>query len=83
MKSLNGMIVPALAGAFGVAVIIFGEADDAPGLVLFGLLIIGGALAFGLKPSLRSRSQVVGFIVAAIAVTIVGSLVAGWLENNF
>jgi hypothetical protein len=82
MTSRTGMIVPALAGAFGVAIIIFGESDDAPGLVLFGLLIIGGALLFGLKPSLMSRSRVVGFIFAAIAVTIVGSLIAGWLEDN-
>lgn len=83
MKTSSGTIVPALAGAFGVAVIIFGEADDAPGLVLLGLLIIGGALAYGLKPSLRSRPRVAGFVIAAIAVTIVGSLVAGWLEDNF
>lgn len=73
----------ALGGALGVAAIVFGEADDAPGLVLFGLLIIGGALAFGLAPVLRSRSRVLGFIVAAIAVTVVGSVTAGWLENNF
>jgi hypothetical protein len=74
---------PALAGMFGVAAIAFGEADDAPGLVLFGLLIVGGALVFGLKPSLRSRSRVIGFVLGAIAVTVVGALIAGWLENNF
>lgn len=82
MDSLTGKIIPVLAGAFGVAAIIFGEADDAPGLVLFGILIIGGALVLGLKPTLMSRSRVVGFVVAAIAITIVGSLVAGWLEDN-
>lgn len=77
--------VPILAvgGALGVAAIAFGEADDAPGLVLFGLLIVGGALAFGLAPVLRSRSRVLGFIVAAITVTVVASVTAGWLENNF
>jgi len=73
----------AVGCAFGVASIIFGEADDAPGLVLFGLLITGGALVFGLTPALRSRSRVVGFILAAIAVTAIGSVTAGWLENNF
>lgn len=73
----------ALGGAFGVAVIVFGEADDAPGLVIFGLLTIGGALAFGLTPVLRSKSWVLVFIVAAITVTVIGSLTAGWLENNF
>lgn len=72
-----------LGGAVGIASIIFGEADDAPGLVLFGLLITGGALAFGLTPALRSKSRVLGFIVAAIAVTAVGSVTAGWLENRF
>lgn len=75
--------VLALGGVFGLAAIVFGEADDAPGLVLFGLIIIGGALTFGLSPALRSRSRVVSFIVAAIAVTAIGSVTAGWLENNF
>ena len=39
----------AAAAAIGVAAIVFGEADDAPGLVLFGGLLIVGtvALAFG------------------------------------
>ena len=83
MQSLVPIVVPVLAGAFGVAAIIFGEADDAPGLVLFGLLIVGGALAFGLRPSLRSKSRVVAFVFAAIAITVIGSLFAGWLENNF
>ena len=83
MKTLAANIGPALAAAFGVAAIVFGEADDAPGLVLFGLLIVGGALVFGLKPELRSRSRVLTFIAGAIAVTVVGALVAGWLENTF
>jgi hypothetical protein len=75
--------VLALGGAFGVGTIIFGEADDAPGLVLFGLLIIGGALVFGLTPALRRTSRFLVFIVAAIVVTAIGSVTAGWLENNF
>jgi hypothetical protein len=83
MKPLVANLGPALAGAFGIAAMVFGEADDAPGLVLFGLLIVGGAFAFGLRPSLRSRSRVLGFVLAAIAVTVIGSLTAGWLENNF
>jgi hypothetical protein len=32
------------AAAIGAAAIVLGEADDAPGLVLFGLLLIGGTL---------------------------------------
>jgi len=83
MNSVVTILGPALAGGVGVAAIAYGQADDAPGLVLFGLLIIGGALAYGLKPSLRSRSRVMGLLFGAIAVTVVGALVAGWLENTF
>ena len=84
MKSSVATLGPALAlAAIGLAAIVFGEADDAPGLVLFGILLIGGGLAFGLRPALRSRSRVMGFILAAIAVTAIGSGVAGWLENTF
>ena len=76
-------IVPFLiAGLIGVGAIAFGEADDAPGLVLFGLLIVAGSVLFGVRPSLRRGSRVVGFLVAAVAVTVVGALIAGWLENN-
>ena len=67
--------------AIGVAAIMFGEADDAPGLVLLGILLIVGALAFGVKPALRSRSRVMGLILAAIAETVIGSGIAGWLET--
>ncbi|MDQ3767074.1 MAG: hypothetical protein M3346_06985 [Actinomycetota bacterium] len=82
MKSFVAIFAPALGvAAIGVAAIVYGEADDAPGLVLFGILLIGGALAFGLRPALRSRSRVMGLILAAIAVTVIGSGVAGWLEN--
>ncbi len=38
-----------------VAAIVLGEADDAPGLVLFGLLLAGGAAALTLRTALRSR----------------------------
>jgi hypothetical protein len=65
----------------GVAAIAYGEADDAPGLVLLGILVIVGALAFGASPALRSRSRVMGFILGAIAVWLITVGVAGWLEN--
>ena len=82
MKPFVAILAPALGvAAIGVAAIMYGEADDAPGLVLFGILLIGGALAFGLRPALRSWSRVMGFILAAIAVTVIASGVAGWLEN--
>jgi hypothetical protein len=76
------ILVPVLSVvALGVAAILFGEADDAPGLVLLGILFIVGALAFGLRPALRSRSRFIGFILGAIAVWLITVGVAGWLEN--
>jgi hypothetical protein len=67
--------------AIGVAAILFGEADDAPGLVLIGILLIVGALAFGLRPALRRKSRVMGFILGAVAVWLITVGVASWLEN--
>jgi hypothetical protein len=43
------------AVAIGVAAIAFGEADDAPGLVLFGLLLIVGTVALTVRTALRSH----------------------------
>jgi hypothetical protein len=40
--------------AVGVAAAIFGKADDAPGLVLLGILLIASASALGVR---RSRAQ--------------------------
>ena len=82
-RSLSGTLTAAFAGVLGVAAMVFGEADDAPGLVFLGLLMVGGALAFGISPALRTRSRVIGFILGAIAVTVLVVGVAGWLENNF
>ena len=42
------------AAAIGVAAIVFGEADDAPGLVLFGGLLILGAVALTFRRTQRS-----------------------------
>jgi hypothetical protein len=42
------------ASAIGVAAIVLGEADDAPGLVLFGLLLIIGTVALTLRTVQRS-----------------------------
>jgi hypothetical protein len=44
----------AAAIAIGVAVIVLGEADDAPGLVLFGGLLIIGTVALALRTAQRS-----------------------------
>ena len=82
VKRTVAILVPVLGVvAIGVAAIVYGEADDAPGLVLLGILFIVGALAFGLRPALRSRSRVMGFILGAIAVWLITVGVAGWLEN--
>jgi hypothetical protein len=43
-----------VATAIGVAAIVFGEADDAPGLVLFGGLLIVGTVALAVRTAQRS-----------------------------
>jgi hypothetical protein len=42
------------ATAIGVAAIVLGEADDAPGLVLFGLLLIVGTVGLTIRTAQRS-----------------------------
>ena len=44
----------AAAAAVGLAAIVFGEMDDAPGLVGFGLLLILAAIALSVRTRLRS-----------------------------
>ena len=44
----------ALAVAIGVAAIVLGEADDAPGLMLFGLLLIAATVALAVRTAQRS-----------------------------
>lgn len=41
--------------AVGVAAGVFGEADDAPGLVLLGILLVVSACALGVRTAQRSR----------------------------
>jgi hypothetical protein len=45
----------AVAIAIAVVAIVLGEADDAPGLILFGLLIILGTVALAVRKRLRSE----------------------------
>jgi len=45
----------AAAAAIGVAAIVLGEADDAPGLVLFGGLLIAGTVALTVRTALHSE----------------------------
>ena len=55
MKSFLVIFVPALAVvAVGVTAAMHGEADDAPGLALIGILIIVGALALAVKAGRHS-----------------------------
>ena len=41
--------------ALGVVAAVVGEADDAPGLVLLGLLLVGSACALGARTAQRTR----------------------------
>ena len=55
MKSFLVIFVPALAVvAVGVTAAMHGEADDAPGLALLGILLITGALAAAVRVAQRS-----------------------------
>jgi hypothetical protein len=45
----------AVAAAIGVAAIVLGEADDAPGLMLFGGLLIVATLALAVRTAQRSE----------------------------
>jgi hypothetical protein len=51
----RGRAARAVAIAIGVAACLFGNADDAPGLVLFGCLLIGGTVALAVRTALRSQ----------------------------
>lgn len=49
----GGLVPRAVAAAIGVAAAGLGEADDAPGLVLFGVLAVAGAVAPAVRAALR------------------------------
>jgi hypothetical protein len=54
MKSFAAILAAALAvTAIGVAAIVYGGEDDAPGLVLIGILLIVGAFAVGVRTAYR------------------------------
>jgi hypothetical protein len=59
MRSLlaNSVIILSVVAftALGCAIIVFSEADDAPGGVLLGMLLILGAVALGGRAVLRGR----------------------------
>ena len=49
------MIAPLVIAAVGVSAVVYGGDDDAPGLVLIGILLIVGALALGVRTAQRSN----------------------------
>jgi hypothetical protein len=54
MKSFIAILAAALAvAAIGVTAIVYGGEDDAPGLVLIGILLIVGAFAVGVRTAHR------------------------------
>jgi hypothetical protein len=60
MKSFAAILAAALAlAAVGVAAIVYGGDDDAPGLVLIGILLIVAAFAIGVRTAHR-RGRGVG-----------------------
>jgi hypothetical protein len=52
---LHALAARAAAAAIGVAAILLGEADDAPGLVAFGLLLIVATFALAFRTAQRSE----------------------------
>jgi hypothetical protein len=51
----RSLVSRAAAIAIGVAACRFGNADDAPGLVVFGCLLIAGTVALAVRTVLRSQ----------------------------
>ena len=61
MKSFAAVLAGALAiTVVGVAAIVYGEEDDAPGLVLIGFLLIVGAFAIGVRTAHRRGRRLGG-----------------------
>ena len=57
MKHLVLVPVLVLAVTLGVLGIVYGEADDSPGLQLLGLLLAAGAVVLAVRTFRRGRSQ--------------------------
>jgi hypothetical protein len=55
VRRAGNLAAAAGIAALGVAAAIFGEADDAPGLVLLGLVLIASACAMGFRTVQRTR----------------------------
>ena len=55
VRNPRSIVFRAAAGAIGIASILLGEGDDAPGLVLFGLLLILATVVLSLRTAQRSE----------------------------
>ena len=55
VKKPRNVALQVVAAALGGAAIVFGESDDAPGLVLFGGLLILGTLALAVRTARRTE----------------------------
>jgi hypothetical protein len=49
------VLLAVLVIVLGIAGIVYGEADDSPGLQLIGVILVVGALALGVRTVKRSR----------------------------
>ena len=54
-RKAGNIIYPAVGTAIGLAAIVLGNADDAPGLVLFGGLLVIGTVALTVRTAQRSE----------------------------
>jgi len=54
LRRPRSLVYRAIATVIGVAAVVAGEADDAPGLVGFGCLVILGTIALAARPSRRT-----------------------------
>jgi len=57
VKHLAVTLALAVGVTLGVLGLVYGEADDSPGLQLLGFLLIVGALIFAVRIFRRGRSQ--------------------------
>jgi hypothetical protein len=55
MRHVAVVLAALAAVAVGVAAVVYGEADDSPGLQLLGLLLAVAAVAAGVRSARRSR----------------------------
>ena len=56
-RALTGILVAAAGIYFGLSLAVYSEADDAPGGVLIGALLMFGSLALGIWIALRKRHR--------------------------